>query len=67
MFVWVLLDFLKGFIHFLFKNRYHFHKTVLRSLSCASDMVEYSGPSVVGMLGSSEDILSWMLLTVLLH
>ena len=30
--------------------------------SCASAMLEYSGPTVVGSLGFSEDILPWLFL-----
>lgn len=39
-----------------------FIKAILKSLSCASIMLEYSRPTVVGLLGSSGDMLSWLLL-----
>jgi hypothetical protein len=51
--VCVLLGFKKGFIHFLIKELYDSHKTVSRSFSCASAMLEYSVPATVGELGFS--------------
>lgn len=63
----VFLYFLEDLFIYSLRVSIIFTQTVLRSLSDASDMVEYLGPSVVGLLGSSEDILSCMLLTVLLH
>lgn len=43
-----------------------FIEAVLKSFSCASAVLEYSGPAVVGLLGSSEDVLSWVLLIMFL-
>lgn len=33
-------------------------KVVLRFLSCASTVLQYSGPTIAGLLGSNRDILS---------
>ena len=43
-----------------------FIKVILRCFSCASAIVHYSGPAVVGFLDSCEDILSLLLLIMLL-
>jgi hypothetical protein len=42
-------------------------KPVLWPLSCASAMVLYSEPSVVGMLGSCGDILLCLFFIIILH
>jgi hypothetical protein len=52
--VCIFMDFFKRFIHFLFKDHYHFHivgffKTLM-SFPCALAMLEYSVPTVVGQL-----------------
>lgn len=44
-----------GFTHFLFKDSIIFIKGVLRSLSCASAMLQFSGTAVVGLLGFCVD------------
>ena len=43
-----------------------FIKAILRPFSYVSVMLQYSGSAVVGLLSSSGDILSWLLLTVFL-
>ena len=62
----VFLDLFKGFIHFLFKDLCHSHKAILKSLSYASAILQISGPTVIELLGSSRDILSWLLLMLTL-
>lgn len=41
-------------------------KTLLSSFPCASAMLDYSGPAVLGYLGYSGDILLWQLLILFL-
>ena len=51
----------KGYIHFFFKRRSLIYiKAILCSLLYASSVLQFSGPVVVGFLGSSRDILSWL-------
>ena len=45
----------KEFIPFLFKDLYHFHKGMLRSFDCASAMLEYSDPALLGLLELGTD------------
>ena len=51
--VFIFTDFFKEFINFLFKDLYH-----IRPLSYVSAMLQYSGPIMVGLLGSGANILS---------
>lgn len=51
------MDFFKGFIYFFFNDLWHSIKAALRSFSCASVMLQHSGPAVVGFLGFSGDIV----------
>lgn len=60
------LGFFKEFFHCLFKDPIMFIWLVLKSFLYASVVLEYSGPSVVGLLCSGGEILSWLLLMVLL-
>lgn len=56
--------FFVGFIYFLLKDFCHIHKRYLRYFSYISDMLQFSRPTVVGLLGSNGDILSSLLLIV---
>ena len=42
-------------------------KAILGSLSCVSAVLQYSEPTVIELLGFSEDTFSCMLLIVVLH
>ena len=64
LFVCVFIDFFMGFIYFLLKDFCHIHKGYLRYFSYISDMLQFSGPTVVGLLGSNGDILLSVLLIV---
>lgn len=55
------------FIHFLFKERYHFRKGFFKkSFSWASSMWQCPGPAVVGLLGFNRDIVLAVIDCVLL-
>ena len=60
----MILDFIKEFS--LSSSRFLniFPIAILRSLSCTSAILHSSGPAVVGLLSSSGDILSSMLMIV---
>ena len=64
--VCIFIDFLKGFIHFLLRFSVIFIKAIVLSLSCASAILQCLGPTVLELLGSSGDILSWLLLILFL-
>ncbi|KAL6091612.1 hypothetical protein STEG23_006087, partial [Scotinomys teguina] len=50
----------KAIPHFLFcQDLYHIHKGYFKALACATTMLRFSVPSVVELLGSSGDILSF--------
>jgi hypothetical protein len=63
--LFVFSYFFKRYANFLFKNLCPIHKGFLRSFMNASNMLEYSDPDVVGFLGSSGYILSWLLVVFL--
>jgi hypothetical protein len=54
--VYVVTNFFKVLINFFFEDLY-IHKGLLRTLSCASSMLQYSWPAVVGLLGFSGDLV----------
>lgn len=69
LFACVVIDYLKGYIHFHFKDLNHIHKGLcpallgllrssLRPLSCALAKLQYSRPSVAESLDSGGDIFS---------
>lgn len=60
--VCIFIDFFKELTSFLFQVLSHTHTGCS---TCASTMLEYSGPAVVGLPGSSGD--SVLAATVLLH
>lgn len=61
------LGFLLGFVRVLFKTSTIVVKAVLRSQSCDSAMLQFSGPSIVTFPDSNRDIFSLLLLIVYLH
>lgn len=56
--VCVFIDLLKGLIHILLKSLDIFIIVILKSVSCVSAVLNFSGPSVVGLLCPGKDILS---------
>lgn len=67
LFCCVFIDLFKVLINFFLKDLYYNHKGYFTVFfSCASTMLQFSGPAVVGLLGSNGDVLSWMLFIVFL-
>lgn len=67
LFVCVSWISLRGLLISSLRTSFTFIKAALRSFSYVSSMLEYSGPVVVRQLGSSRDMLSWMLLVMFSH
>lgn len=71
IFVCISLDFFKGFVVSAIvsplKTSIIFIKLVLKYISYVSDTLNHSCLAVIGYLGSDTVILTWLLLTVLLH
>lgn len=63
LFVWVFKGSIKEFIYILFKVLEHIHNSYLEFV-CHPVMLHFSVSTVVGLLGSGEDILSQVLLIV---
>lgn len=65
--VCVFIDFLEELISFLLKYLYHIHKVFSKSLIHILAILKYLGISMLGLLGSYGDTLSWLLLILFLY
>lgn len=48
----------------VFSDHSHIHKCYFKALSCGSDMLQYLGPSIVRVLGSSRDFFFFFLVDI---
>lgn len=64
--LYVLPDFIHGFVYIFFKSISMFIIAILKSWLCASFVLHLSGPTLIGLIGTS-GVMTLMLLIVFLH
>lgn len=60
--VCIFIDFINGFISIFFSDLEYIHNNYFEVIVCNSPILHFSWATAVGLLGFSEDTLSWMVL-----